>query len=57
MRKKLLCTSYLLFVFFCGFAQQNKVVDLKVQGNKKTRASFIKKIAKVKAGSCLLPSI
>ncbi|WP_299434828.1 POTRA domain-containing protein [uncultured Aquimarina sp.] len=33
--------------------QELKIVDLKVQGNKKTKASFIKKIAKVKAGNTL----
>ena len=39
----------LCFLFCCVFhAQENKVVDIKVQGNKKLKASFVKKIALVK---------
>ncbi|WP_299243262.1 POTRA domain-containing protein [uncultured Aquimarina sp.] len=42
-----------LFFCFINYAQELKIVDLKVQGNKKTKASFIKKIAKVKSGATL----
>lgn len=38
---------------FAGIAQEAKIADLKVQGNKKTKASFIKKIALVKTGGGL----
>ncbi len=40
------------FLAFCGVAQ-HKIVNLNVQGNKKTKASFIKKIIKVKPGTAL----
>lgn len=36
-----------------GFAQNKLVLDLKIQGNKKFKSSFIKKIAKTKAGAVL----
>lgn len=49
-----------LFVFafcimssLCISAQQDKVVDIKVQGNKKLKSSFVKKIALVKVGMVL----
>ncbi|MCF6296201.1 MAG: outer membrane protein assembly factor [Flavobacteriaceae bacterium] len=45
------------FVFFCfqiqGLAQNNIVADLKVQGNKRLKTSFVKKISKAKAGVIL----
>ncbi len=41
-------------LFFCTvFSQEARVADLKVQGNSKTKASFIKKIAKIRAGALL----
>ncbi|MEK6153357.1 POTRA domain-containing protein [Flavobacteriaceae bacterium 3-367] len=43
----------LFFLFAWGFAQQPTVADVKVQGNKRTKASFIKKIAKVRPGTIL----
>lgn len=45
----------LLLFFLClwGFAQQPTVADVKVQGTKRTKASFIKKIARVKPGAVL----
>ncbi|RKE98412.1 POTRA domain-containing protein [Ichthyenterobacterium magnum] len=36
-----------------GFSQQYRVADLKVQGNKKLKTSFVKKIASIKAGKVL----
>lgn len=48
------CMKYLfvLFILFSAFvnAQDNVVTDLKVEGNKKLKSSFIKKISKIKAG-------
>jgi len=48
-----------IVLFFClllsvlSYAQDLVVKDLKVQGNKKLKTSFIKKIAKAKAGTVL----
>ncbi len=45
------------FVLFCfqiqGFAQSNIVADLKVQGNKKLKSSFVKKLSIIKSGVVL----
>ena len=38
---------------FWGEAQQAKVADIKIQGNKKTKESFIKMIVRAKAGTVL----
>ncbi|WP_407556636.1 POTRA domain-containing protein [Winogradskyella sp. 4-2091] len=45
----------LLFLFsFCCFGySQNKVADLKVQGNKKLKSAFVKKISNIKPGVVL----
>ncbi|MFK7832016.1 MAG: outer membrane protein assembly factor [Winogradskyella sp.] len=47
----------LLFLFFLvallGNAQQNTVADLSIQGNKKLKSSFVKKITLVKSGVAL----
>ncbi|SNY94519.1 outer membrane protein assembly factor [Flagellimonas pacifica] len=44
------CLSLLLMLFMLqGFAQ-NTVVDVKVQGNERTKTNFIKKITKLKPG-------
>ncbi len=45
----------LLCFFFCAnlLSQQPTVADVKVQGQKRTKASFIKKIAQVKPGAVL----
>ncbi|WP_299113496.1 outer membrane protein assembly factor [uncultured Winogradskyella sp.] len=42
-----------LFFLSLSQAQENKVVDVKVQGNKKLKSSFVKKIALVKPGVML----
>lgn len=46
---------YVFCLSFLGisYAQENKIVDIKVQGNKKLKASFIKRIALVKSGTKL----
>ncbi len=49
MPKKILTIS-LFLLFFSGIAQEATIVALKIQGNTKTKTSFIHKIAKVKAG-------
>ncbi|SHG64469.1 POTRA domain-containing protein [Winogradskyella jejuensis] len=47
-------TSILCLLFFSfSLAQENTVVDVKVQGNKKLKSSFVKKIALVKVGAVL----
>ena len=47
-------TSILCLLFFSfSVAQENTVVDVKVQGNKKLKSSFVKKIALVKVGAVL----
>ncbi|MEL6919165.1 MAG: POTRA domain-containing protein, partial [Bacteroidota bacterium] len=44
----------LLFLLMAkGYAQEAIVADVKIQGTKRTRASFIKNIAKVKPGAVL----
>ncbi|OED35898.1 hypothetical protein AB832_05950 [Flavobacteriaceae bacterium (ex Bugula neritina AB1)] len=45
----------LLVLFFHGalLSQDNTIVDIKIQGNKKTKASFIKNISKLKPGTVL----
>jgi outer membrane protein assembly factor BamA len=45
----------LLFVFFINstFAQEKVILDLKVQGNKKLKSSFVKKLSKARTGVSL----
>ena len=48
----------LLFLLLCclhcqGFAQENIVADLKIQGNKKIKTSFINKLSSIKSGVVL----
>lgn len=43
----------LLFCFLVSFASAQKIVDVKVQGNKKLKSAFVKKIALVKIGTVL----
>ncbi|NRD19273.1 outer membrane protein assembly factor [Winogradskyella eckloniae] len=48
----------LLFVCFSCFSYaQSKVVDLKIQGNKKLKSSFVKKISNIKSGVVLDSSV
>jgi len=42
-----------IIVSLVGYSQDQMVADLKVQGNKKLKTSFVKKIAKVEAGQVL----
>jgi len=42
-----------LFFLSLSQAQENRVVYVKVQGNKKLKSSFVKKIALVKEGTAL----
>lgn len=52
--KKLLPISILFCFIISGvYAQESLVDDLKIQGNKNLKASFIKSISKIKAGSVL----
>ena len=41
---------YLVCVYSLAFAQEVVVADLKVQGNKKLKASFVKKVSKIRSG-------
>tara|TARA_R110002126_G_scaffold84950_2_gene206058 strand:+ start:308 stop:1573 length:1266 start_codon:yes stop_codon:yes gene_type:complete len=52
---KKLILFFLLFGFItsCVYAQEAMVHDLKIQGNKKLRASFVKSISTIKSGSVL----
>jgi len=52
MPKKII-TFFLLCYCLNTFCQTNTVYDLKVQGNKKLKASFVKRISDVKAGAVL----
>ncbi|MEM6515021.1 MAG: outer membrane protein assembly factor [Bacteroidota bacterium] len=36
-----------------SFSQSGKVADLKIQGNKKLKSSFVKKVSQIKAGAAL----
>lgn len=50
--------KYIAFIFILAcntamFSQDNIVADLKIQGNKKIKASFIKSISSIKSGSIL----
>ena len=48
------CTIIISLLFFTqAYAQDTLVADLKVQGNKKLRTSFIKKISRIKPGTAL----
>lgn len=42
--------AFFLLLLAGGVYSQNKVIDVKVQGNKRTKTTFIKKITKLKAG-------
>jgi len=44
---------FFLLIYFQSFAQDNSVADLKVQGNKKLKTSFVKRISIVKSGVVL----
>jgi len=44
---------FCLFLSVLSYAQDAFVLDLKVQGNKKIKSSFVKKMAKAKAGEVL----
>lgn len=51
--KKSLFFIFLITTFY-GFSQDHKVVhDLKIQGNKKLKSSFVKSISSIKSGSIL----
>ncbi len=50
--KRIIIVLVLLF-HFGGIAQDALIADIKVQGNKRTKTSFIKKIAKAKKGAIL----
>jgi len=52
MLKKVLFFLIAVSSFFC-YGQDNIVVDLKIQGNKKLKTSFVKKISKIGSGSVL----
>lgn len=44
----------LFFLFSCfSFSQEGKIADFKIQGNKKLRSSFVKKMSSVKPGMAL----
>ena len=48
----------LIFLSFCtSVFSQNKVADLKIQGNKKLKSSFVKKISNIKFGVALDSSV
>ncbi len=50
---KHLFALFLMLSSFCFYAQDGIVVDVKVQGNKKLKSGFVRKIAIVKPGSVL----
>lgn len=52
---KRLLLFFILFGFLCSsvYTQERKVHDLKIQGNKKLKASFVKSISKIKPGAIL----
>lgn len=50
---KLIVVSFLFLVFSSGYSQEYNIYSLDIQGNKKTKTSFIKKIIKVSSGSKL----
>lgn len=51
--KKQLFIFFLLGFFLSGFCQDKIVKDLKIQGNKKLKSSFIRKIAKIEIGKVI----
>ncbi|MEP1486958.1 MAG: POTRA domain-containing protein [Algibacter sp.] len=53
MIKKTLVFLFISFFSISLFAQNNVVADLKIQGNKKIKASFLKKISSLKPGDKL----
>lgn len=44
------CIALCLLSFLAGFSQEPTVADLKIQGNKKIKSSFVKKISNIKSG-------
>ncbi|KZS41026.1 hypothetical protein AWE51_24045 [Aquimarina aggregata] len=52
MRKEL-TIIFLLLICFCGYAQNATIVNLKVQGNKKTKTSALLKLTSIKKGQQL----
>lgn len=50
---RILIAIILTFISFQVYAQNQMVSDLKVQGNKKLKTSFVKKLSKVKSGVLL----
>ncbi|OEK07863.1 hypothetical protein A8C32_15390 [Flavivirga aquatica] len=53
MKKHFSIFFFAFLLCFIAFAQSNTVADLKIQGNKKLKASFIKKISAIKSGKPL----
>ncbi|NRD21752.1 outer membrane protein assembly factor [Winogradskyella litoriviva] len=49
--------TLLLLSFCCSSFSQNMVADLKIQGNKKLKSSFVKKISNIKPGVVLDSSV
>lgn len=50
---KNLITTILSLFWFTGIAQESTIIDLKIQGNKKNKTSFINKISSSKIGQSL----
>ena len=44
---------FLFGICFNSFSQDYRIADLKIQGNKRLKASFVKKIASINAGDVL----
>ncbi len=53
MIKSLFLFIYIGLFSFASFAQERIVADLKIQGNKKLKTSFVKKISSIKSGVVL----
>ncbi|MDD7886916.1 outer membrane protein assembly factor [Flavivirga sp. 57AJ16] len=53
MKKAVLFFAFFILVLSSLFSQEHTVHDLKIQGNKKLKASFIKSISTIKSGSKL----
>lgn len=48
------CISLLFFLtLVTGFAQENRIADIKIKGAKKTKVQFLKKLIQVKSGTVL----
>ncbi|NMH87286.1 POTRA domain-containing protein [Flavivirga algicola] len=50
---KKLATLVLIFFFTFSFAQENSIGEISIEGNKRTKAAFLKRLAFVKEGSVL----